>query len=238
MIRQVYKPTDRPKTCHFCDCRDLCNALNINSFDNDRMLTEVKSIVVNVKKGDALYAINRTLTTLYSVRAGSFKLVNSHEHIIDFCLQGDALGFDGIETSYHQLNAIALEDSTVCGFDYHSFVQTIAINTISNLDFLQLMGKKMNAITHLIDASYEAHIKLAQFIYRLSYHQKRCGYSNKSFTLPMKHLEIANHLNLSIETVSRAFKTLAKDEIVQAKHKDITILDMSKLKTLVLGCKL
>lgn len=233
VIHQAHKLTGRPKTCHFCDCRDLCSALNINPFDDDKTLTQVKSIAVNIKKGDALYTINRNLTAFYSVRAGSFKLVNAHEHIVDFCLQGDAFGFDGIESNLHQLNAIALEDSTVCGFDYPSFVKAISNDTLSNLDFLQLMSKKFNAAMHLVDATCEAHIKLAQFIYRLSTHQKRCGYSNTFFTLPMKHLEIANHLNLSIETVSRAFKTLAKDGIVQAKHKDITILDIVKLKALV-----
>lgn len=233
VIRPTHKSTDRPKTCNFCDCRDLCSALNINPFNDDKTLIKIKSIAVNVKKGDALYTINRNLTAFYSVRAGSFKLVNAHEHIVDFCLQGDAFGFDGIEASTHQLNAIALEDSTVCGFDYPSFVQAISNDTLSNLDFLQLMSKKFNAAMHIIDTTCEAHIKLAQFIYRLSIHQKRCGYSDVSFTLPMKHLEIANHLNLSIETISRAFKTLAKDGIVQAKHKDITILDKVELKALV-----
>jgi CRP/FNR family transcriptional regulator len=229
IAKQANKQTDCPKTCHFCDCRELCVSLNVNPF-NDDALKKVKSIVLHTKKGDALYSINKNLTAIYSIRAGSFKLMNAQEHIVDFCLQGDALGFDGIESSYHKLTAIALENSTICGFDYKSFVQAISKDAIVNLDFLQLMSKKINAAMCFTDAPQEAHVKLARFIYKIANHQKRCGYSNQSFTLPMKHLEIANHLSLSIETISRAFKLLAQDNILKANHKDISILDFARLK--------
>ncbi|WP_116964033.1 Crp/Fnr family transcriptional regulator [Fastidiosibacter lacustris] len=225
------KQSPRPKTCHFCDCHKLCHLFHVNPIDTLNFI-KVQTNICHIKKGQSLYKTQDKITAIFIIRTGSFKLVNQNDYIVDFCLQGDALGFDAIESSAHTLTAIALEDSAICAFDYYSLIQALPQKPIVILDFLQLISKKLNLAINSLDTTQEAYVKLASFIYKLANHQKRCGYSNKSFMLPMKYLEIANHLNLSIETISRAFKSLTNNTILSTKHKEITILDFERLKSI------
>jgi CRP/FNR family transcriptional regulator len=74
--------------------------------------------------------------------------------------------------------------------------------------------------------------RVAAFLLNLSARLKARGYSPASFVLRMSREEIGSYLGLKIETVSRMFSKLQKAGIVDARGKEIRILDHEKLARL------
>ena len=77
--------------------------------------------------------------------------------------------------------------------------------------------------------------KLAGFILTLSERYKQRGYSETRINLMMPRRDIANHLNMAAETVSRLFKRFQKDGLLEIKRTDLHIIDLEGLKRLA-GC--
>lgn len=47
----------------------------------------------------------------------------------------------------------------------------------------------------------------------------------------MSRAEIGNYMGLTVETVSRVFSRLQKQEVIAVDNREVEILDMAKLKT-------
>jgi CRP/FNR family transcriptional regulator len=72
--------------------------------------------------------------------------------------------------------------------------------------------------------------KLISFLLSLSQRFTERGYSSMSFQLTMSRGDIANHLGLAIETVSRLFTQLQEQQLLTTQGKEVTILDLPTLK--------
>lgn len=78
--------------------------------------------------------------------------------------------------------------------------------------------------------------KLASFLTRLAEYEERRGGDPEHLALPMSRLDIADHLGLTIETVSRCFTKLRKLGIIQlARAADVVIRDSDRLSDLASG---
>lgn len=78
--------------------------------------------------------------------------------------------------------------------------------------------------------------KLANFIYNLSARYEYRGYSASDFKLAMSRQDIASHLGLTPETVSRLFKRFKNDGTLIIENRHIKIHDQESLKSIV-ECK-
>ncbi len=67
-------------------------------------------------------------------------------------------------------------------------------------------------------------------------HHRADGLSATEFNLPMSRQDIGNYLGLAIETVSRLFAQFQDKGILKVNRRQIVILNMDALKTLVEGC--
>ncbi|SAL62247.1 Crp/FNR family transcriptional regulator [Caballeronia terrestris] len=72
--------------------------------------------------------------------------------------------------------------------------------------------------------------RVAAFLLNLSTRLKARGYSSAEFVLRMTREEIGSYLGLKLETVSRMFSKLQKAGVVDARSKDIRILDQAGLE--------
>ena len=78
--------------------------------------------------------------------------------------------------------------------------------------------------------------KLASFLTRLSECEERRGGDPEHLSLSMSRLDIADHLGLTIETVSRCFTKLRKLGLIQlARAADVIIRDPNRLSDLASG---
>ncbi len=72
--------------------------------------------------------------------------------------------------------------------------------------------------------------RLALFLLDMSV---RLASGAPSFTLPMDRSDIADHLGMSAETVSRVLTRFVRDGMLQVTQKQVTLLDRPRLAALV-----
>jgi CRP/FNR family transcriptional regulator len=234
---QIAEPGSRRNCakCSTCSMQRICMPAGRSATEYERLDSIICSTRI-IRRGEALYRAGDAFQNVYAVRTGCFKTVVMHrdglEQVTGFHLAGDALGLDGVSSDLHGCDAIALEDSIVC---------------IIPFDLLELLCREVKAIQHHVHRLMSSEIvresalmmllgtmtaeqRVAAFLLNLSTRLKARGYSSAEFVLRMTREEIGSYLGLKLETVSRMFSKLQKAGVVDARGKDIRILDQAGLE--------
>ena len=167
-------------------------------------------------KDEELFAEGDEADCFYQVVSGairSYKLLSDGRRQIDaFHLPGDIFGLEaGTE---HRFSAEALGDASVIAYrrsrlaaltqDDPAFRDRIMSSTLRSLeraqDHMLLLGRKT------------AQEKLATFLLDMA--QRICG-DDEHLELPMQRSDIADHLGLTIETVSRTLTQFARSGLIR-----------------------
>ena len=74
--------------------------------------------------------------------------------------------------------------------------------------------------------------RLAAFLLSQSHANRRNGCSATRFTLAMSRTDIANHLNLALETVSRLLARLKQRGALRIKRHEVEWLDIPQLEAI------
>lgn len=173
-------------------------------------------IQIVLAKGEELFAEGEEAEYFYEVVSGtirSYKLLSDGRRQIDaFHLQGDIFGLEaGAE---HRFSAEAIGDASVVAYrrsrlealiqEDPTFRDRIMSATLRSLeraqDHMLLLGRKT------------AQEKLATFLLDLAH---RISHDDEHFELPMQRSDIADHLGLTIETVSRTLTQFARSGLIR-----------------------
>lgn len=167
-------------------------------------------------KGEELFAEGDDAEFFYEMVSGSirsYKLLSDGRRQIDaFHLQGDIFGLEA--GSEHRFSAEAVGDVTVIAYrrsrlstliqDDASFGDRIMNATLRSLeraqDHMLLLGRKT------------AQEKMATFLLDMA---DRLSDDHEHFELPMQRSDIADHLGLTIETVSRTLTQFARNGLIE-----------------------
>lgn len=228
---------DRNVACHACSLYSLCLPLGLNNKD----LVRLDSIIErsqNYKRGHALFSTEQPFKSLFVVRSGSFKTTISaadgRDQVTGFYFPGEFIGLDAIHQQNYQSNAKSLESSSVCELPFDNMEEIgkdmpqlqiqmltrLSKELASDKSFMLLLGKKT------------ADEKLATFLLSLSKRFQERGFSATEFHLSMSRSDIANHLGLAVETVSRLFSRFQEEKLIKLSGKTIVLSGMDKLKAL------
>lgn len=189
-----------------------------------------------VERGATLVFEGSHADRLYVVQSGSFKCVKTaedgYEYVLGFTWRGDVIGYDGVAASRYAFSAIALEDSRV------------VVLPLARLDALRHAAPAFDAalqaivsrqLTHAgeiaeVMAAVAADVRLARFLVQLSARMAERGQSPRRLLLRMNRRDIANHLGLAHETISRSFRMLAERGWLRVDNRNIDIADLDSLK--------
>lgn len=223
--------------CGKCSLSKLCLPVGLNSNDMDSLegIIEAGSVYA---EGEQVYRAGTPFEYIYAVKSGMFKTVlvdaQGAEHIVGFHLPGELFGLDAIYSQRYGSNAASLGTSSLCAIKY-SDLEVLAQKLPSlQHQLFNLMSKEVHTSfikTH--DQTVDQ--KLAAFLVTLAARYKQRGYSETRFHLVMARRDIANHLNMAPETISRLFKRFQADGLIEVKRTDLNILDLERLKALS-GC--
>jgi CRP/FNR family nitrogen fixation transcriptional regulator len=169
-----------------------------------------------LRKGEELFAEGEEAEFFYQVQTGairSYKLLSDGRRQIDaFHLGGDIFGLEA--GSEHRFSAEAVGDVTVIAYrrsrlgaliqDDPAFRDKIMTATLRSLERAQehmlLLGRKT------------AQEKIATFLLDMA---QRVSRDDEHFELPMQRSDIADHLGLTIETVSRTLTQFARSGLIR-----------------------
>ena len=185
-------------------------------------------------KGEELFAEGDAADHFYKVVSGTvrtYKLLSDGRRQIDeFHLSGDIFGLEPGEE--HRFSAEAVNDATVIVFRRRRF-ETLAH------DDPALGGEVMTSMMRSLERAHDhmvllgrktAQEKIATFLLDIA---RRMPGGNR-FDLPMQRSDIADHLGLTIETVSRTLTQFARDGVIKlaAASRSVVLQDKAALQRL------
>ncbi len=224
-------------SCGNCNLKGLCLPLAMDLQDIDK-LDQIIQRSRPIQAGEYLYHSGDTFRSVYAVRSGSIKtyLVDDEgvEQVTGFYLPGEVLGFDGVATHTHGCNVVALETSTVCEIPFDRLEDLSRQMPTLQHHFFQLMGKQIESDHQMMLtlSKKNAEGRIATLLLSLSRRYSRRNLSPNAMRLPMSRIDIGNFLGLTIETVSRTFSRLHKEDIINVDGREIVIKNHQRLSEL------
>lgn len=222
--------------CSSCHLRELCLpccGLSRSEMDIAERLAFTRS---RVRRGESLYRTGDRFTSLYAVRNGFFKATvlledGRRDQLTGFSMTGEVLGMDGIGTSLHVCNAIALEDSDICAIPFAGLQELAQEIPSLQRQIHKTMSREIvrEQGLMLLLGSMNAEERLAMFLLNLSKRFAAGGYSPSEFNLRMTRDEIGSYLGMNLETVSRTFSRFQEERLIDVRQKSIRIVDSAGL---------
>lgn len=223
--------------CQDCSLYRLCLPLGLHNND----LTKLDKIInrsQNYKRGQALFSTENAFKSLYVVRSGSFKTTistsNGRDQVTGFYFPGEFIGLDAIHYESYQSTAKALESSSVCELPYDSLQEIGKEMPQLQIQLLTRLSKELagDKSLMLLLGKKTSEEKLASYLLSLSKRFHERGFSATDFQLSMSRGDIANHLGLAVETVSRILSRFQDEGLISIAGKAISLKKMDKLNTL------
>lgn len=229
-------------SCSNCNLKSLCLPIAMDLKDIDRV-DDIIRRSRPIQPGEHIYRSGDKFTSVFAVRSGSIKTYllddDGIEQVTGFYLPGEILGFDGIGTSNHGCNVVALETSTVCEIPFERIEELALQIPILQHHFFQLMSQQIESDHHMMMtlSKKNSEGRVATLLVSLSKRYGRRNLSTKSLRLPMSRMDIGNFLGLTIETVSRTFSRLQKDEVIAVDGREIEIKNPDELQAICHNAK-
>lgn len=228
--------------CTHCSLKEICMPVGFQEEDFNHIGAVLKQNR-RVKKGEFLFHVGETFSSLYAVRTGFFKTTVStqdgRDQVTGFFMSGELVGTDGICLGKYACDAVALEDSEVCELPFDQVDELNGKIPNLYLHFLRLMSREIvrNQTVMLLLGNMRAEERLAMFLLNLSDRLYVRGFAANDFILRMSREEIGSYLGLKLETVSRTLSKFKQDGLIDVEHKHIRILLPRDLQSLVSGCQ-
>jgi CRP/FNR family transcriptional regulator, anaerobic regulatory protein len=220
--------------CRACSLRELCLPLGLDADD----MQKLESIVHTrgpIRAGEHLFREGDAFHALYAVKSGALKsyTIDNHgrEHVLGFHIAGELAGLDSIHGGRNRCNAVALQSTSVCALPYTRLEQVIHEVPGLQAQMLRIMSREISASGQL-GTDHSAEERLAGFLVSLLRRYARRGLSSAAISLPMPRRDIASHLRLATETVSRLFARFQDDKILAVRRREVAILDLPALEAL------
>ncbi len=231
---------DKRVSCGNCRLNTICLPISLHIEDIDR-LNQIVQRSKPLQKGEYLYRAKDRFDSVFAIRSGAVKAVSisetGDEQVTGFYLPGEVVGLDGLANDTYTNSVVALETSSVCEIPFNRLEElSLQIPTLQR-HFFQLMSREITqeqqVITLLSKSSAEA--RVASLLLGISARNNRRNLSANNFILPMSRTDIGNFLGLTIETVSRIFTRLQKNNVIAVDKKEIVITDMDALSLIAKG---
>lgn len=189
-----------------------------------------------LKAGQSALAMGQPFDGLYVVRLGALKTSMTHldgsEHVLAFPMKGDLLGFDGVCRNKYLSEVVALTDCDLIKIPAAElFSPGRSCNDMERMAYWAISREIVQEQSaYALSHSAKSEARVARFLRIQSERFALMGYSPNRFTLPMTRRDIGNHLNVTLETVSRAFSALDHLGIIAVERREVEILSMDGLR--------
>jgi len=204
--------------------------------DEEHLTEEVSVSKRRARSGTALYHEGARAQAIYFVGVGTFKSLHiaedGYEQVLGFTGRAEVLGYDAVYSGCHPTTAVALEDSTVHALALADlFTLCKRVPGLDHAIHLTLSRQ----LTHQVEiaslmAAVAAEVRLARFLVQLSERMAERGQSPRRMLLRMSRRDIASHIGVAHETVSRSFSVLVQWGCLAVCNREVEILDLERLK--------
>lgn len=214
---------------------------------NDTEAEQLRKFVSIKKygKGEIIFLDTEPYSGFYGILEGMVKIYKisneGREHILHLEYSGSTFGevpmFENISNDIeggltYPANATALEDITTVVFvPMKPFLEFIKSNNNVCLKMLSAFARRMRFLNSHIESITldDVSKRLSRYLLKEIEKKGRNG-NNSEIELEITKYDLASHLGTILETLSRAFRKLHNEGIIEVKGKTISILDLKKLR--------
>lgn len=228
---------DHNIACRACSLYRLCLPLGLHSND----LAQLDKIIKRSQgytRGQTLFSPDIPFRSIFVVRSGSFKTtvtaIDGREQVTGFYFPGEFIGLDAIYEQAYKSSAKALESSSVCELPFEKLQELGVTMPQLQVQMMSRLSKELSGDKSLMFllGKKTADEKLATFLLSLSRRFQDRGFSATDFHLSMSRGDIANHLGLAVETISRLFSRFQDEGLIAIDNKAISLRDADRLQQL------
>lgn len=207
----------------------------------DEHLEEVAAITVKkaFAKGESIFSEGDPALGFYLMAEGTVKLCKTSpegkEKVLHFSHPGETFAeaaFFG--DGKYPAEAKALEKGEALFFPKDGFLGLIERNPRFSLNLIVSMSLMLRRFARQIEELSFAEVpsRLAAYLVDVA-ERKATTYQGKTYVdLDMKKGELASHLGTVSETLSRTFRKLKEEGIMEVEGSRVTIYDMNRLRGL------
>jgi CRP/FNR family transcriptional regulator, nitrogen fixation regulation protein len=165
-----------------------------------------------LSRGETVFRKGQSAAAIYKVESGCIKTYSKPSHgrqmVIAFYFAGDYFGLE--LRKKHIISAEAITPSMILVIRRKALTSRAANDTALAKYMLAITNVELQrAQNHSLLLRDSAHDRVANFLFEMKQRNRR-----KEVILLMSRQEIADYLNLTIETVSRALKRLKKKSAI------------------------
>jgi CRP/FNR family transcriptional regulator len=237
-LRAVSVPEFR-HACELCSLQEWCWLPELEESDLKRLHAIVQHRCL-LPEGHHLFRVGDPFTAIYAVNSGCIKSyttdLHGREHVRDFHLPGELLGFDAAFPERHHFNALIVKAASVCIIPYRDIaVLSRQIPGLQTL-ILAMMSRNFSRQQLCVEGS-DATQQIAIFLLDLKARLRRGYGADQDFDLPMSHESIASYLRFSPETMSRVISKLQQSGAIRVNRRHIRLLDVACLNLIAQGVR-
>lgn len=187
------------------------------------------------RAGEVIFREGQPFDAVFAVRAGMVKTRQldreRREHVLGFHLPGEVVGLNAIYPERFPCDVVALDDAFLCRFSFTDMSMLAARRPVVQQHLFRLLSRELGNLTAMV-GDHTATERLAAFLVDLGERHALRGSSGTAFRLSMSRGDIASHLRLAAETVSRVLQRFRKDGLVAIEGREIELLDPAELRRL------
>ena len=232
------KDTNQHIACEHCVLDNICKPITVGeySFDQINNILDRRQPLI---AGEHLYKKGDSLSSIYALTSGTVKLIQNNrkgnEQVVGFRFAGELLGDEAISSKTHLLNAVAVDDISVCKIPMKGLDDIAKMIPDFQKNLIELLSHQCYTL-HQQFASYAARNnseeRLAAFILNILNRSKNAHPLAHEIFLAMPRDDIANYLGLRRETLSRTLSKFQKMKIINRQNKTLKILNLDQLRLL------
>ncbi len=181
-------------------------------------------------QGEEVFAEGDAGTFFYKVVSGTVRtgklLADGRRQIDAFHLTGDVFGLESGDC--HRFTAEAVDDVVVIAYRRSRFASLIHDNpTFGELLMASMLTSLDRAHDHMVLLGRKTALeKVVSFLLDMA--RRRPGADK--VVLPMQRTDIADHLGLTIETVSRTLTQMVRDGLIRLAEAGRTVILVDKVR--------
>lgn len=245
LAREQDGATPAMKACASPDgCRSICANCRVRLYAvcaslSDHDIAELERLAhhIELSPRSALFSAGDAARHVYTVTSGTLRLQrdlsDGRRQVIGFAVPGDFIGL-AFDASY-SFSADALTPTSLCRFDRTQF-------TALSHRQQPLLERLHEEATHELTLAQDhmvvlgrrrAEERVAAFLLRWRERLARIDGKSATVQLPMGRQDMADHLGLTIETVSRILARWMRERIILDVPGGVRILDQKQLAAIL-----
>jgi len=223
---------DDLRFCSTCAFGSVCLPAGVDK----TVLRELHVLVQHVgpyRNGEPVFRHGDPFGAIFAVRGGVVKTRSlddaGNEHVLGFHLPGEMIGLNAIHPEKYPCDAIAMDTVHVCRFSFSALTTLATKIPDVQQKLFRLLSADIGKAGQLA-GDHTADERLATFLLDMGQRYAARGFSPRAFRLVMPRADIANHLRLASETVSRVLRRFCDRNFVRVNGREVELIDISALQ--------